>query len=311
MSPAVVPLSRPDSAGQTGPFRLAVALIGLLMIVVVMGAMTTSTGSGLAFEDWPLSDGGLMPERSLTTLPGFFEHFHRIPAGIAVIMAIGLVWPGLRGRASAARRWALAAAVVIVLQALVGGLGVLEGLPLASSVTHGMLAQITLALFAVTAYLLSDRFVRTVPAQDPAARAARKWTGIALVMIIVQTLLGAIARHTTSGSEHALWFHVGNAFVVFLIVIIALGLTARLAPIPGVAGLCRGSMALLMMQIVLGFIALLVRRGKNPENIEYLWRASLISSNVLLGALLTVLMTLLAMHVRRGALVVGAESARV
>ena len=41
-------------------------------------AMVTSTGSGLAFLDWPLSDGELLPARSYETLAGFFEHFHRV-----------------------------------------------------------------------------------------------------------------------------------------------------------------------------------------------------------------------------------------
>jgi len=284
-------------------------LVGLLVIVVVMGAMTTSTGSGLAFEDWPLSDGELMPERSYKTLAGFFEHFHRVPAGIAVLLALALSF-SLRRSPGPARSWAFAGTVLIVVQAVIGGVGVLKGLPLLSSTLHGLLAQVTVAAFAITAYLLSARYARTVPAEDPMARTVRKWTVIAVVMVIIQTLLGAVARHTTDGSEHALWTHVANAFLVFLVIIVALGTASRLAPIPGVKGLCSMSMGAVMLQVVLGFVALLVRRGKDPENIEYLWRASLITSHVILGILLTVLLSLLAVHVRRGTLVPDAETAR-
>lgn len=289
---------------------MAASLVGLLIIVVVMGAMTTSTGSGLAFADWPLSDGELMPERAYKTLAGFFEHFHRVPAGIAVLLALALSF-SLRRAEGPARLWAFAGTVLIVVQAVIGGVGVLQGLPLLSSTVHGLLAQFTVASFAITAYLLSGRYARTVPAEDPMARVVRKWTVIAVVMVIIQALLGAIARHTTDGAEHALWTHVANAFVVFLIIIVALGTTARLAPIPGVKNLCGLSMGVLMLQVVLGFVALLVRRGKDPENIEYLWRASLISAHVLLGILLTVLLSLLAVHVRRGTLLPGTEKGSV
>lgn len=289
---------------------MAASLVGLLIVVVVMGAMTTSTGSGLAFTDWPLSDGELIPERSYKTLAGFLEHFHRVPAGIAVLIALALAF-ALRRYPVPARPWAVAGAVLIVVQAVIGGVGVLKGLPLLSSTLHGLLAQITVAACAITAYLLSGRYARTVPTEDPMARVVRKWTVIALVMIIFQTLLGAITRHTTNGSEHALWSHVANAFLVFLVIIVTLGTASRLAPIPGVKGLCGWCMGALMFQVVLGFVALLVRRGKDPENIEYLWRASLISSHVLLGILLTVLLSLLAIHVRHGTLLPGTEKERV
>ena len=120
-----------------------------------------------------------------------------------------------------------------------------------------------------------------------------------LGIMVVQTVFGAIARH--SNSPHALWTHVGNAFVVFLMVLIAASLAGgRLASVPGVTGLSRTLMALLVVQIVLGFAALLVRMGKHPENIEHLWRASLISAHVLLGAMLTLVASLLASHVFRG-----------
>ena len=64
--------------------------------------------------------------------------------------------------------------------------------------------------------------------------------------------------------------------------------------------LVRTLLILLVFQIALGFGALLVRTGKDPKNIQYLWRALLISSHVLVGAMLTVTTSLLAAHVRRG-----------
>ena len=74
----------------TGPFRLAIAMLVVTTFTILLGAMTTSTGSGMAYADWPLSDGQVMPESSYTTVPGFLEHFHRLFASSTGLLALGL-----------------------------------------------------------------------------------------------------------------------------------------------------------------------------------------------------------------------------
>lgn len=60
---------------------------------VLKGALTTSAGSGMAYADWPLSDGQVMPESSYTTLPGFLGDFHRLAAASTGLLALALaVW---------------------------------------------------------------------------------------------------------------------------------------------------------------------------------------------------------------------------
>lgn len=300
------PLAIPSAASTPlkGPFRLAVALVAVTIVVIVMGAMTTSTGSGLAYADWPLSDGQLMPESSYTTLPGFLEHFHRLTAASAGLLSLTLMvwllrWPGMDRDV---RRLAVLGLCLIVVQGVIGGTGVLKQLPLANSAAHGTLAQITIAVFAITAYRLSPRWQATVPTAHPSASTARTLAVVAVAALVLQTVFGAIARHSPPGAgQHALWTHVGNAFVVFLVVLISSGFAAgRLGAIPGLQGIGKALLGLLVLQILLGFVALLVRTGKHPENIEYLWRASLISSHVLVGALQTLFASLQAAHVFRG-----------
>jgi len=253
-----------------------------------------------------LSDGGLMPERSYTTLPGFLEHFHRIAGACAGVLAIWLVFAAARrsGGRSPAARMTQAGLLLIVVQGIVGGVGVRLQLPVLTSATHGTLAQITIATFAIAAYMLSPRWQATVPQQLPMARGARRMMLATVVLLIVQTVVGAIARHSTS--QHALWTHVSNAFVVFFVVLVAASVAAgKIGAVPGVPALARRLMGLLALQIVLGFAALLVRTGKHPENIEHLWRACLISTHVLVGALLTLVASLLLAHVWRGTRVAG------
>jgi heme A synthase len=156
------------------------------------------------------------------------------------------------------------------------------------------------ATFAWIAYLLSDRRRATAPVTAVAPGTGRRITVVALCIIVVQTVLGAVARHTNS--PHALWTHVANALVVFIVVTIATAIAVgRLGDAPGIKGLSRAIVTLLIVQFALGFVALLVRNdaGKTPDNVARLGPATLISVHVLLGAGLTMLMATLAAHVFR------------
>lgn len=286
-----------------GPFYLAMAMLAVTTVTILWGAMTTSTGSGMAYADWPLSDGQLMPESSLTTVPGFLEHFHRIFGAVAGALSLTLaLWLQFGRRAdAAARRTAWLGLALIVTQGVIGGVGVLKNLPALTSITHGTLAQVTLATFAWAAYQLSRRYAVTEPVAGVAPGTGRVITLVAVGMLILQTVIGGIARHTNSA--HALWTHAGNAMVVFLVVVIATGFAVgRTGSIPGVRAIARSLATLLIVQIVLGFVALIVRNsaGKTPENVANLGTAALISVHVLLGALLTVLASTLSAHVFRG-----------
>lgn len=313
MTASVQPQATADSgpvppALGLAPYRLAVALVAWTVVVILKGAMVTSTGSGMAFADWPLSDGQWMPAKSLETVPGFLEHFHRIAGAIAGLLSLTLVvhLQRLGVLRSDGGRAALLGLVLIVVQGVVGGVGVLNNTPVAMSSLHGTLAQLTLATFAITAYRLSPRWRATQKIEHPSARGGRRFAVVAVGMLVLQTVLGAIARHSPMGNDHAMWTHVGNALVVFLVVLIAAGLAAgRFAAIPGVSQLSRTLLWLLVVQIVLGFVTLLIRTHKNPANVEHLWRAGLISTHVLVGALLTVTTSLLAAHVFRGTRVPG------
>src|SRR5881227_1573235 len=60
------------------------------LFLIFAGAMVTSTGSGLAVPDWPLSYGMVMPPM----IGGiFYEHGHRMIAGIfGVLTLIQAIW---------------------------------------------------------------------------------------------------------------------------------------------------------------------------------------------------------------------------
>lgn len=301
------------AASLRGPHRLAVAMLVVTTLTILKGAMTTSTGSGMAYPDYPLSDGQLLPESSYTTIPGFLEHFHRLFAAGAGLMSLALALWLHFGRLGEprVRRTAWFGGCLILVQGLVGGTGVLNNLPAITSVTHGTLAQLTLATFAWIAYQLSDRHRATRPLTTVAPGTGRKLMLFTLAMLVGQTVLGAVARHTNS--PHAMWTHVGNAFVVFVIATIATAFAVgRLGAAPGIKGLTRWIVGFLMAQIALGFVVLAIRnpQGKTPENVQDLGTAAVISLHVVFGAMLTVLVALLAAHVFRSTRRPGAPATR-
>src|SRR5947208_4458349 len=117
--------------------------------VIFAGAQVTSTGSGLAVPDWPLSYGMFFPPM----IGGiFYEHGHRIVAGVfGVLTLIQALW--LRKPIG----WALFGTTVV--QALIGGLTVKLLLPKPVSISHALVAEIAFCL-AVSIAFFASRFHR-------------------------------------------------------------------------------------------------------------------------------------------------------
>ena len=168
------------------------ALATLLLIFI--GSLVTSTGSGLAVPDWPLSYGTLFPPMVGGIL---YEHGHRMAAAavglLVVIQALVITW-------REPRRWvrvlAWVAVGAIVAQGVLGGLTVLFLLPTPISMTHAVLAQTLFLVLILIAHAQSGDWRRRAP-----ERAGVAWRSIAVLLGVVylQLLLGALMRHTASG----------------------------------------------------------------------------------------------------------------
>jgi protoheme IX farnesyltransferase len=157
--------------------------------------MVTSTGSGLAVPDWPLSYGRLMPPM----VGGiFYEHGHRmIAATVGLLTVIQAIWLQLRARKRSLRILGWAAVGAVVAQGLLGGLTVLLLLPPAISIAHAGLAEIFLCLNVSIAFFSSqwsDHLRAMEKGDAPIAGTT------ALVMLVyAQIIIGALMRHLHAG----------------------------------------------------------------------------------------------------------------
>lgn len=178
--------------------RFAVATAVAVVLLIFVGALVTSTGSGLAVPDWPLSFGRVFPPMVGGVL---FEHGHRMVAALVGMLTVTLMFVLNRWEPRTSVRWVGRAAVfAVILQGLLGGVTVLLRLPTVVSMSHACLAQAFLCLVVLLAvstapgwYQYSTRWV------DDARPALTTLAGMTTGMIYLQLILGALMRHTGAG----------------------------------------------------------------------------------------------------------------
>lgn len=168
--------------------------------LLVAGGMVTSTGSGLAVPDWPLSYGTLNPPM----IGGiFFEHGHRLVAGAVSLLTFALAALSRRaGVPAAARLCASWAAGLIVVQALLGGLTVILRLPPAVSMSHACLGQGVFCLILAAAASARPAGL----AADSVSRRVFAFAAAGFAAAYLQLAFGALVRHTGRGLPvHFFW----------------------------------------------------------------------------------------------------------
>ena len=173
--------------------------LGLLFL----GSIVHATESSLACPDWPTCFGTMMPEM---TGGVFWEHLHRLVAGGLVLMFILATW--LARKETSDRPWIFRLSIVgvglLLVQSFFGGLTVIYRLPDLISTTHLSLAFIFLSLATVLAVAThGSTNSKSPPAMKGLSRSdgtkLAAYAAIAAVAVFVQSVIGALVRHTDGG----------------------------------------------------------------------------------------------------------------
>ncbi len=295
-TPASAPLAKP------GLCRFATVTTALTILLIQLGAMVTSTGSGLAYLDWPTANGSWWPKEMSEWSAGFLEHSHRTYGALIGVLILTLtIWTLAADKRRWARFFASGLLALICVQGVVGGKGVEWGLPLWTSALHGVLAQVLLCGLTVFAFAQSRAWHQRVTEPASTVRAARGLAAVAVAAIFVQLVLGAVVRH--SDLHGLLWLHISGSVVVALLMLTsALYVMTHLRRVSGLAATARWLLAILVVQLALGVITLVVRGGgKSTASLDQLARALTITSHVVVGAVMFLLATLLCARVWRNA----------
>jgi cytochrome c oxidase assembly protein subunit 15 len=207
------------SAASYKPFlyRYAVFTACMAMVTVLFGTLTTSKNAGMAFRDWPTSDGYFM-----VTYPWyrdfaanwdkFLEHGHRLAGMLIGICSIGLVYVLQKYEP---RLWLVRLGYVVlgcvILQGLLGGFRVrLDERGLA--MIHGLFAACVLSLILTVSTALSRNWFNTDEfARGPTVQHLKAWAGMTVGAIFLQSILGGLIRHHGSGLHE----HLGMGILVW------------------------------------------------------------------------------------------------
>jgi len=208
------------------PYAVVTAVATFVLLIA--GGLVTSTDSGLAVPDWPLSYGMWFPPM----VGGIrYEHGHRMVAGAVGLMILGLaVWLARVEPRRWVRRLGVAALAGVVAQALLGGLTVLLLLPPAVSIAHAVLGQTVFVLVVGLAWCTSRSWSDQPPRRDDGRRPSVRALGMATAAVAAgQLLLGAVIRHTGFGMAPHL---LGAASLVGLSSVVAARTRARGRQVP-------------------------------------------------------------------------------
>jgi cytochrome c oxidase assembly protein subunit 15 len=202
-----------QNSGRTCTYKPALAIFAAIgsawvFVLVALGAFTTSIGAGMAFRDWPLSNGSINPEGWLNDIAMFAEHSHRLSGTLMGLIGIGLAFwlhrHESRGWLRQLGWWALA---LVVIQGLIGGQRVkLDAWQIAGfemsvgqmlRIPHGILAQVYVCLLIAIAISVSRTWLE--PQSGPLSAGVRRAGLLCCVLLFVQLVIAATMRHNYAG----------------------------------------------------------------------------------------------------------------
>jgi cytochrome c oxidase assembly protein subunit 15 len=281
------------------------------MFTILMGALTTTKNAGMAFRDWPSSDGQNMITYPIFNLLGdittnresldkFLEHSHRL-AGI-LIGIVSIVLAGLcrmqEKRSNIYRYAGIIIMLCVIVQGLLGGFRVyLDARGLA--MIHGLFAAFVFALMCGLALSTSKRWIALSP-QDVAVptKAVYVMGMISVHVLALQYILGGLLRH----KGILMYEHLGIGFIA-LIVVFA---TAIVALCSDSGWIRRGGLYLLLtilLQFALGWGAFITKYGLPSmgyvAEIDSIQQVIFRTAHMIGGVLLMTASILLLMRIRR------------
>ena len=134
---------------MTGFQRLALATCVVVFGLIILGGVVRSTDSGLGCEDWPRCNGSFIPEWEAEVL---IEYSHRTTATVAGFMVLALAvwaWRSYR-KTPTVFLPAVASFALLIFQAGLGGVTVLNELPPEIVTVHLATALVLLTLLMIT-----------------------------------------------------------------------------------------------------------------------------------------------------------------
>ncbi len=237
--------------------RFAILTAVAVFPLIVVGAGVTTQEAGMAFPDWPTSNGHLVnPPGWWESIDTRWEHGHRLIGWVVGMLATTLLILSWR-RGGSVRTIGLATFLAIAVQGVLGGLRVTQiSTPLA--MVHGVWGQICFCLACASTLLTSRIWSDRRAVTDAVTAVALRRTCLAGVSaVFLQLAFGAALRHF--GGQHALVLHVVWAIIVMMLVTwLAMWILSEFAGHRLFEPLAKSVAIIMVIQLMLGGATLLI-----------------------------------------------------
>ena len=281
--------------------RVAVLTVCAALLPIGVGALVTTTKSGMAFPDWPSSDGHnmFMYPWLDAAFDKFIEHGHRLAGILVGIVSIGLAVVTCRkDPRKAVRVMAVLVLLGVILQGVLGGIRVRMNSDVLAMI-HGSFAALVFSLMAAVMLVTSRAWLNYQPEPDDLEARSLKPFAVGLVLAIFgQYVLGGLLRHLGL----MLHEHIGLAVIVFLFAIGTFVFT-HLTRIAWLQRTAQCLIVLLVLQVALGVGTFVTKFGFAPTGyvavFGSLWQVISATTHQVVGALLFMTSVMYAFRVFR------------
>jgi heme A synthase len=165
-------------------------------VLIFVGAMVASTRSGMAFMDWPTSNGLIWPglDKWFHQKDMFWEHFHRLIAEVVGGIAICLVICSFFVHQKKFLKPTIILLLAIIVQGVFGGLTVGKLTAWWTSTLHGIVAQIVFA-YMVVVFFQAGKIAKNITPVVDNDNWLRSLPKAVCIIVLFQLFLGATFRH--------------------------------------------------------------------------------------------------------------------
>lgn len=189
------------SSRQKWTHRLALAVVVVtLLLPVMMGALTTTLGAGMAFLDWPTSDGqnmlfyNMLHDIRAGNADKVAEHGHRLAGMVVGLLSIPLAVLGWGDGRRGVRTLTLGILLCVIAQGLLGGARVLlDARTLA--MLHSLGAAAIVPLMGLAAVVTSRLWTGLAATEERPDRLLTAFALLTPIVIVGQYVAGGFVRH--------------------------------------------------------------------------------------------------------------------
>jgi cytochrome c oxidase assembly protein subunit 15 len=237
-----------------------------------------------------------------------YEHGHRMIAGFTILLTLGIVIYTLAvDRRGWMKKLAIGAFGTIIVQAILGGVTVLNFLPPAVSTAHALVGQTFFAIAVSIALLTGRKYTGEVErtAVDRRQPSLIALTLLSVLVLYVQLVLGGMFRHKGMSWEP----HVFNAAVVAIVLTwTSIRVLSYYSQVEALRRPAVIMLSLTILQLCLGFISFLTKVIWGKDAVQpmpmMVWSTV---AHVAIGALLLATAVILAIQAWRRVPVLNEE----